>query len=230
MKFNRYLLCMSTMLSICFGQGEDSIVSNTATLRALARFAVEVPFNNVALNTVPEGLTVRQSIAYIFKQKGILGFYSGASIEILRSGLWYLRVQLMNDPWRISVPSCELEYYRHDENGVWDFWFGAKLETPRFVYQTISDNDLGDTTTHCRNLHLGDNPSKEFIKAEIKRRGGSYFSAQLGFIEYDNSVSVATNLAAFEMAVMPLFRVRNALMLHSRQSILDNAQHVSKTL
>ncbi|MDP3641242.1 MAG: hypothetical protein Q8R43_02275 [Alphaproteobacteria bacterium] len=108
MKFNRYLLCMITTLSICFGQGEDQVLSNTATLRAAMRFAVEVPFNNVALNTVPEGLTARQSIAHILKQKGILGFYSGASIEVLRSALWYLRVQLMNDPWRVMVPECAL--------------------------------------------------------------------------------------------------------------------------
>lgn len=231
MKFNRYLLCMFTMLSVCFGQDEDSIVSNTATLRVAMRFAVEVPFNNVALNTVPDGLTVRQSIAHILTQKGIFGFYSGAQIEVLRSVLWYPRMQLMKDPWRISVPSCELEYYRHDESGVWDFWFGTKLETPRFIYQTISDNDVGDTTTqYWYNPHLTDTQPKEFNKAEIIRRGGSYFSAQLGFVEYDHSLSVAANLAAFEMIIMPLFRIRNACMLYPWQSILKKASYIGETL
>jgi hypothetical protein len=68
MKFNRYLLGIVTTLSVCLGQGDDSIYSNAAALRAAMRFAVEVPFNNIALNTVPDGFTTGQSIAHILKQ------------------------------------------------------------------------------------------------------------------------------------------------------------------
>ena len=164
MKFSRYLLGVITTLSVCFGQGEDSTFLNAATLRTAVRFAVEVPFNNVALNTVPEGLTARQSIAHILKQKGVLGFYSGAPIEILRSLLWYPRMQLMKDSWNIYIPVGSLE------------------------------------------------------------------DGNINFVECDPHVSTSVNLAAFEMGVMPLFRIRNAFMLHPFQSILDNGSHIGKTL
>ncbi len=177
MKLNRYLLGVVTTLSVCFGQGEDPTVSNTAsntaTLRAAMRFAVEVPFNNVALNTVPDGLTTRQSIAHILKQKGILGFYSGSPIEVLRSALWYPRMQLMKDPWKVCAP------------------------VGSFKPSTDEDSIRG---------------------------------FNINFVEYDPDISIATNLAAFEMAVMPLFRVRNACMLHSFQSVLENVSHMGKTL
>ncbi|MDP3641241.1 MAG: hypothetical protein Q8R43_02270 [Alphaproteobacteria bacterium] len=55
-------------------------------------------------------------------------------------------------------------------------------------------------------------------------------TAKLGFFEYDKNVSKAANLAAFEMIVMPLFRIRNALMLHPFQSILKEASNLGKTL
>lgn len=163
MKINRGLFCLITTLSMCVGQGDDSTFSNAAILRTGMRFAVEVLFNNIALNTVPDGVTTRQSIAHILKQKGIVGFYSGAPIEVLRSALWYPRMQLMNEPWKVGVPVGALK-------------------------------------------------------------------SSLDFVEYDKSVSIAVNLAAFEMAVMPLFRVRNAWMLHSFQNILDKATHISETL
>lgn len=173
MKFNRYLLGIITTLSISFAQGDESTFSKAATVRTAMRFAVEVPFNNIALNTVPEGLTTLQSIAHILKQKGILGFYSGTLIEIVRSALWYPRMQLMKDPWQVCVPVGFLE-----------------------------------------SIQSGD----------------SIRDININFVEYDKSASIAANLAAFEMVVMPLFRLRNALMLHPLQNILDKSSHISETL
>lgn len=163
MKLNHCLLGIITTLSICVGQGDDSSFLNAVTLRTVMRFAIEVPFNNIALNTVPEGLTTRQSISHILKQKGVRGFFSGSPIELVRSALWYPRMQLMNEPWKVCVPVRSLE-------------------------------------------------------------------STLDFVEYDPHVSTATNLAAFEMIVMPLFRVRNVFMLHPLQNILDKASHIGETL
>lgn len=203
MKFNRYLLGVITPLSICFGQEEDSIFSNTATLRAAVRFAVEVPFNNVALNTVPDGLTAGQSIAHILKQKGIFGFYSGASIEILRSVLLYFRVPLMKNPWRVLMPECFVQYY-----GFAD---------PALLDKIKKDTDLMWQDRLCFKMRFG-------------RIDGVHISVQLGMFEYDKNISKAANLAAFEMAVMPLFRIRNVLMLYPFQSILNEASNLGKTL
>jgi hypothetical protein len=231
MKFNRYLLGIVTTLSVCLGQGDGSIYSNAAALRAAMRFAVEVPFNNIALNTVPDGFTTGQSIAHILKQKGVVGFYSGASVEVLRSALWYPRMQLMKDPWRIFVPTYEWEYHQYDEKAAVDVNLDKKVATPRLVWQSIRYNDSNDKTVfYWFNPHLCDNQPKEFNKAEIKRRGGSYFFAQLGFVEYDNCLSTAANLAGFEMIVMPLFRIRSALMLHPIKSVIESAPHIIDSL
>lgn len=231
MRFNRYLLGFVATLSVCVGQGDDSSFLDPATLRTGMRFAVEVPFNNIALNTVPDGLTTRQSIAHILKQKGILGFYSGTPIEILRSALWYPRMQLMKDPWHIYVPAFEWEYHLKNESFVLNVNLDTKLETPWFVYQVIHYNDSDNKTIrYWFNPHLSKNPPAAFNKEELEQRGGSYYFAQLGFVEYALCVTKAANLAAFEMVVMPLFRVRNAFMLHPLQNILDKASHISETL
>lgn len=92
-----------SVLSICQGQVDIPSFFDAATLRAGLRLAVEVPFNNIAINTVPDGLTFLQSSQHIFKHKGISGFYSGAFIEILRSGLWYPRMKVMENPYSIGL-------------------------------------------------------------------------------------------------------------------------------
>ena len=173
MKFNRYLLGIVTTLSVCLGQGDDSIFSNAATVRTAMRFAVEVPFNNIAMNTVPDGLTTHQSIAHILKQKGVRGFYSGSPIELLRSVLWYPRMQLMNDPWKVCVPVGSFQATQEGES------------------------------------------TREF---------------NINWVEYAPYVSTAANLAGFEMIVMPLFRVRSALMLHPMKSVIESAPHIIDSL
>jgi hypothetical protein len=172
MKFNRWFFSGLVTLSVCFGQDLETSNWNQGMLRAALRFAVEVPITTVAINTVPNVLTSKQSIENIFKHKGILGFYSGTPIEFLRSLLWHKRMQLMNDPWRIGIPTCEWEMQK----------------------QASGDEDSN----------------------------GSYLEVTLIPREYDRSLSIAANLGAFEMAYMPLFRMRTACMLSTIREIREN--------
>jgi hypothetical protein len=93
-----YLMICFFCLSTVFGQ-EKSVFGDidVATMRAGLRFAVEVPINNIAANTVPNGLSTVESIRQIFKNKGAGGFYSGASIEFFRSALWYPRMWIIEE-------------------------------------------------------------------------------------------------------------------------------------
>jgi hypothetical protein len=172
MSINQWFLCALVTLSVCVGQEPDASHREKGILRAGLRFAVEVPLTTVAINTVPNGLTSKKSIEHILQNKGVFGFYSGTPIEILRSSLWYKRMQLMNDPWRIGIPTYELETQKHDR-----------------------DDDVAND---------------------------SYLAVTLIPREYDRSVSIAANLAVFEMVCMPLFRMRTACMLSTIKDIKEN--------
>ncbi len=66
-------------------------------VRAGLRFVFEVPFNNIAANTVPDNKTIAQSISHILKSKGPIGFYSGGNIELLRSTIWLPRMWMLEN-------------------------------------------------------------------------------------------------------------------------------------
>ena len=90
------LLALCCGLSCIYAAKDERIGLDSATLRAGLRFAVEVPFNNVAANSISKGSRVRDSLRGIFSSKGMCGFYAGGSMEAARSLLWYPRMWIIH--------------------------------------------------------------------------------------------------------------------------------------
>jgi hypothetical protein len=95
-----FVLCLEC--TAIFAAKDEGHVFDPATLRATLRFAVEVPFNNVAANTVSKGSNVTESLMDIFSLKGVLGFYAGGSMEAARSLLWYPRMWIIQQGATVS--------------------------------------------------------------------------------------------------------------------------------
>lgn len=147
MKWVLILSCLG--ISISYASQDKSYGLDPATIRAGLRFAVEVPFNNLAANTVSQGCGVMSSIKNILNQKGVLGFYAGGTMEAGRSLLWYPRM-----------------------------WF----------------------------IQQGDGVSEEF-----------------------RSISKATGISLMEALAMPLFRIRTAMMVESKERFRQELLNVLRT-
>lgn len=65
--------------------------------RAGLRFVAEVPYNNIAANTVPGCKSILRSLQHILTHKGYAGFYSGGTLEMVRSGIWWPRMWLLDN-------------------------------------------------------------------------------------------------------------------------------------
>lgn len=89
------LLTLCCGLSCVYAAKDEWVGLDSATLRAGLRFAVEVPFNNVAANSISKGSRVTDSLKGIVSLKGIWGFYAGGSMEAARSLLWYPRMWII---------------------------------------------------------------------------------------------------------------------------------------
>lgn len=95
MKFQLGVLALNLTLSVLWAQGDETKGSISGILRTGMRFAIEVPLNNISANIVSAGRPLIDSARHIIKTKGIKGFYSGGSIELLYSTLWYPRMRLL---------------------------------------------------------------------------------------------------------------------------------------